>query len=140
MEDAQQLSCTDPPEGLDRRLAAALMAAATQATPLTPSQLLEQVRAHRERAAAIAATNPMVNLALANALATLYGQLVAGWEQLSPAAVPWLKGAMLYFAKVDDDDPDFDSPIGFEDDVEVLNACLTLAGLSAQHLNPEDFD
>jgi uncharacterized membrane protein YkvA (DUF1232 family) len=51
----------------------------------------------------------------------------------------WLKGAMLYFVEVDDGDHDFDSPIGFNDDVDVLNACLSMAGLDDLYLNPENF-
>lgn len=39
-----------------------------------------------------------------------------------------------------DDEPDFTSPIGFEDDTEVLNACLRLAQLGALCLHPEDYD
>ena len=48
----------------------------------------------------------------------------AHWDRLPQHARPWLKGAMAYFAAADDDVPDFGSPIGFEDDCEVLNACL----------------
>lgn len=82
----------------------------------------------------------MVNVALAEAITAIYANLLSRWPSLSTMATPWLKGAMLYFVETDDDDPDFDSPIGFEDDVEVLNACLRMAGLEELCLNPEDFD
>lgn len=52
----------------------------------------------------------------------------------------WLAGAILYFAQSNDGEPDLTSPIGFEDDTEVLNACLRFAHLEALCLNPEDYD
>jgi uncharacterized membrane protein YkvA (DUF1232 family) len=55
-------------------------------------------------------------------------------------AQPWLAGAVHYFTSGSDCEPDFTSPIGFEDDVEVLNACLRLAGLSHLSLKPEEYD
>ena len=36
----------------------------------------------------------------------------------------WLGGAVLYFTTSHDVEPDFISPIGFEDDAEVVNACF----------------
>ena len=59
--------------------------------------------------------------------------------QLADASQFWLRAAIYYFAH-DDDEPDFSSPIGFEDDAEVLNACLRLAGRDDLCLKPEDYD
>jgi hypothetical protein len=46
----------------------------------------------------------------------------------------------MYYANADDAEADLTSPIGFEDDVEVLNACLRFARLDELCLNPEDYD
>jgi hypothetical protein len=61
-------------------------------------------------------------------------------DSLTPSVRNWLAGAILYFYGCDEDEADFTSPIGFEDDTEILNACLKLAGLEELRLNPEDFD
>ena len=52
----------------------------------------------------------------------------------------WLRGAVGYFVSSNDEEPDFDSPIGIEDDVEILNACLQFAELDSLCLRVEDFD
>jgi hypothetical protein len=46
----------------------------------------------------------------------------------------------MYFASCDDDEPDLSSPIGFEDDTEILNACLRFASLDDLCLKVEDYD
>ena len=62
------------------------------------------------------------------------------WNGIPEAYAYWLKGAMLYFSSGNDDEPDFSSPIGFEDDTEVLNACLRYANLSHLCLKVENYD
>lgn len=140
MSDAQQLSLTSLPEQLDRYIAQELAERSQQAEVLTPAELLQKVQDHLEAVRARAEANPMIHLALAEAIAHTFEQLVSSWDALPSHALPWLKGAMLYFAEVNDDANDFESPIGFEDDTEVLNACLNLAGQDDLCLNPEDFD
>ncbi|MEA5450201.1 hypothetical protein VB780_16595 [Leptolyngbya sp. CCNP1308] len=135
-----QLNLLVLPDGLDRTLTDALTLCAQQADPIDLTYLGDRVQAHLQRAHFAAQANPMVNVALAEAIATTYTHLLGHWPTLTDLAMPWLKGAMLYFVETDDDDPDFDSPIGFEDDVEVLNACLRMAGLEELCLSPEDFD
>jgi uncharacterized membrane protein YkvA (DUF1232 family) len=135
-----QLNLLVLPEGLDRTLTDALTLCAQQADPIDLTYLGDRVQAHLQHARFAAQTNPMVNTALAEAIAATFTNLLSRWPTLTDLATPWLKGAMLYFVETDDDDPDFDSPIGFEDDVEVLNACLRMAGLEELCLSPEDFD
>lgn len=135
-----QLNLLVLPEGLDRTLTDALTLCAQQADPIDLTSLGDRIQAHLQRARFAAQANPMVNVALAEAIAATYTHLLSCWPTLPNLATPWLKGAMLYFVETDDDAPDFDSPIGFEDDVEVLNACLRMAGLEELCLSPEDFD
>jgi hypothetical protein len=111
-----------------------------QSAQLTVSALRQAVEQHLSATAAVHAQNPLVNLRLATAIRDVIEQVLSIWDNLTPAACTWLAGAMLYFAKSNDDEPDFTSPIGFEDDTEVLNACLRLANLGALCLHPEDYD
>jgi uncharacterized membrane protein YkvA (DUF1232 family) len=107
-------------------------------TPL--AVLLQRVDEHLQRARDAHRNHPLVNVRLATALTDLFRAIVEGWETIPAEARPWLRGAMAYFVSTDDEEPDFSSPLGFEDDVDVLNACLRLAGLDELCLNPEDYD
>jgi hypothetical protein len=82
----------------------------------------------------------MINLRLARALGNAINKVLDSWDSLENPKRYWLAGAFLYFSKGDDDEPDFASPIGFEDDAEILNACLIYAGLDELCVNPEDYD
>lgn len=135
-----QLDLSLFPQDLNRDLADAVAAAAQKASDIDLNYLNNRIHAHLDRAKVASQTNPMVHVALAEAMVNTYTTLITQWDTLPAPAVPWLKGAMLYFVEVDDGDHDFDSPIGFEDDLEVLNACLRMAGLEQLCLIPEDFD
>ena len=128
------------PTGLTRKQSQQLTVYAQQAAQLTVLALRQAVEHHLAATTAVHAQNPLVNLRLATAIRDVIEQVLSGWEDLTPVARTWLAGAMLYFAKCNDDEPDFTSPIGFEDDAEVLNACLRLAQLDALCLHPEDYD
>lgn len=128
------------PSGLDPHLTTRLVITTEKAQSLEPVELLKKINAHLELAHSKAAISPMVHVELAEALTQTYRMVVEKWTLIPEHAQTWLKGAMLYFVELNDADHDFDSPIGFEDDVEVLNACLCLAGLDELCLNPEDFD
>jgi hypothetical protein len=133
------LDATRFPEGLSPALIAAVSTAAQQASSIDLGYLYNRIQAHLRRAKIVSQSNPMVHVALAEAIVATYDTLMTRWSSLPASARPWIKGAMLYFVEVDDDDHDFDSPIGFDDDVEVLNACLCLAGLEELCLKLENF-
>jgi uncharacterized membrane protein YkvA (DUF1232 family) len=82
----------------------------------------------------------MINVRLAAAIVSLLEKLVSHWGSLAPNQAFWVKGAMHYFATSNDDEPDFQSPLGFEDDAEILNACLKFIGRNDLRLNAEDYD
>lgn len=125
------------PEGLDASLSDALMRCAQRAEAIDLAYLGNRVQAHLQRARFAAQGSAMVNLAQAEGLAATYDRLIRQWATLPAVSQPWLKGAMLYFVETDDDDPDFESPAGLEDDVAVLNACLHLADLAAWCMDPQ---
>jgi uncharacterized membrane protein YkvA (DUF1232 family) len=128
------------PSGLTRTQFDRLSTYAGRAAGLVPSQLLQEAQRHLDRARVAHSHNHLVNVRLATAICEIFAEVVNRWESLAPHAWTWLAGAFLYFAKRDDDEPDFRSPIGFEDDAEVLNACLRLAHLDELSLRPEDYD
>ena len=82
----------------------------------------------------------MVNVALAEGLLAVIRRLIADWAGIPFHAEQWCKGMIRYFTLCDDDEDDFSSPIGFDDDAEVMNACLRLAGRGDLCIKPEDFD
>ena len=86
------------------------------------------------------AANALVNFRMAEAIVAVARQVCSSWDDVPTHARYWLRAAIAYFTTSDDSEPDFDSPIGFEDDLEVLNACLKLAGRSDLYLRPEDYD
>lgn len=128
------------PSGLTRSQFERLSGFVEQAGAAPPAELLQEARDHLERARGAYATNRMINVPMAAAICGAIADVVDRWDTLLPNARSWLAGAVLYFAKCNDDEPDFSSPIGFEDDTEVLNACLRFANQDDLCLNVEDYD
>lgn len=95
---------------------------------------------HLERTRAAHAQNRLVNVRMAAGIVHVLETLLRDWDSLTDDHAFWLRGAMHYFSTSLDDEPDFQSPLGFEDDAEILNACLRFAGRSDLCLNAEDFD
>lgn len=128
------------PSGLTEAQVDRLSEYADSAELLTPSQMLDEARQHLEQTRLAHAANRMINVRLATAIVDVIERLVKEWDSLPSNARSWLAGAIHYFSTSNDDEPDFDSPIGFEDDTEVLNACLRFAGLNNLCLDTEDYD
>lgn len=102
---------------------------------------LELARMHLANVHRLAPEKPTINVALAEAITATFERLHTLWDTLSSESREWLCAAMCYFAEPNDaDEHDFESFVGFEDDVEVLNSCLSLAGLAEWHLNPAHYD
>ena len=104
------------------------------------SELQHQAEEHVERARQAHAKNPFINARFAEAIGSRIGETIQEWDGLPAAAQYWFRGAIQYFVHSCDGEPDFASVIGFDDDAEVLNACLRLAGKHDWCLKPEDFD
>lgn len=128
------------PTGLTREQFRRLAEFADQGGALSVGDLLAEVQRHLSATAAAFERNSLVNVRLAQAIADTIARITIEWDALPPAARNWLAGAILYFTKCQDDIPDFSSPIGFEDDVEVLNACLRFARRPELCLKPEEYD
>lgn len=128
------------PTGLSRSQFDRLADCAESAAQLTPTELLTAARAHLAKAQAAYEHNRMINVRLAEAIVARFKTVVDDWKRLPANERNWLAGAMKYFSTADDAEPDFGSPIGFEDDTEVLNVCLRFANLAQLCLKPEDYD
>lgn len=129
----------DTPPGLTRLQTSKLetLADDVEQTPL--DQLLDSVEAHALLATKLAEKNSFVNANLANLIAQKINIVAKKWNELSETHRFWLLGAIWYFVSSDDDEKDFKSPIGFEDDAEVLNACLRMANLDHLCISEEEF-
>ena len=90
-------------------------------------QLLVSVRRAVERLPARSGDR-VLDRAPAHRLLDSLEAVAAEWDTVPEPAKPWLKGAMLYLMDADDDVPDDDPEGGFADDIEIVNACLRLAG------------
>ena len=142
---AGRWSIVDPqgtlfPTGLTRTQSNALSRSAHAADPFSLPELLRLADKHLAAARAARDASPVVNLPLAEAIVDRIRRVSTAWPALPPASHSWLKAAIYYFVLTEDGEPDFTSPIGFEDDVDVLNACLRFADKDAWCLNPEDYD
>lgn len=128
------------PTGLNKRLFKLLVEHADRADGKPFGDLLSLAECHLEVVRAAHRRNTLVNVRLAEAICGVIRTVVGEWPELPSAAQPWVRGAISYFADHCDNQPDFGSPIGFEDDSEVLNACLRLAGRDQLCLKPEEYD
>lgn len=128
------------PSGLTRSQFELLYRYANDAEVVPILQLMELANRHLAETREAHQNNRLVNLRLASAIREVLASVVAQWEQIDANASFWLAGAILYYASSDDDEVDLTSPIGFDDDVEVLNACLRLAHLDSLCLNSEEYD
>ena len=128
------------PSGLDSALLGRLTTRSAAAGAREVAELAQEAVGHLDEIRRAAASNPFVNVRLAEAICDRLQAVASGWRHVPEHARPWLKGAMAYFVQGDDELPDDQSPIGFEDDCEVMNACLRLAGREDLCLAPEDFD
>ncbi len=128
------------PAGLNRRLSKILVEHTDQADSKPVAELLALAAVHLDVVRAAHHQNTLVNLRLAEAICDVIKVVIGEWAVVPASAQPWLRGAIAYFAHQSDEQPDLASPIGFEDDAEVLNACLRLAGRDDLCLKPEEFD
>lgn len=128
------------PEGLTQKEFDLLSSCVKDAFSLTPDGLLERAASHLEKIHEAQKRNAYVNLKLAEAIYNIFQNLVNDWNNLPQVSYPWLQGMMYYFTLSSDLEDDFISPIGFDDDVEIMNACLRFADREDLCINPEDFD
>ena len=128
------------PEGLPRNIFSILKNCADGIGQASLEQLLDEARNHLQIICNAHQVNRMVNYRLAQAIYSIIEMVVTKWDEIPEYSKYWFCGVIRYFSSMDDYENDIQSPLGLEDDVEVLNSCLRLAGLDQLVLNPEDFD
>jgi uncharacterized membrane protein YkvA (DUF1232 family) len=128
------------PSNLTRSQFDRLSVCANEAETIPTQDLLAAARQHLDRTRAAHSANRLVNVRLAAAIVGVLEELFSTSSSLGSNQARWLRGAMHYFATSNDDEPDFQSPLGFEDDAEVLNAFLRFIGRNDLCLNSEDYD
>lgn len=114
------------PAGLNERQLMRLEEHVQRGQLLAPDELLRTAYAHLEEVQAAHCRRSEDDANMAAAICHVLDRLVSDWDSFSPAEQSWLRGAIRYFSKGDDEQPD-DEPGGLRDDLEVLNACLTFA-------------
>ena len=118
------MSHPDVPRSLeDHTLACPALASTLRAHPLppaNPSGLLAELDAHLQELNDALAQNEFLDIALAHRLDHACRALLALWPTLDATARTLVSAGVRYFINPDDEDHDFDSLIGFEDDELVL--------------------
>lgn len=106
----------------------------------TIEQLQDNCKVHMETTAMMHSNNNLVNLSLAKAIEGSLRQLLKLADTVSTENFSWIKAAAEYFVRTKDEEDDFTSALGFEDDAEVLNAVCVLVDREDLVLKIEDFD
>jgi hypothetical protein len=126
------------PEGLSATMMKELDGCVLKAQPLSLDSLIALAREHMVQTHAAYKKNPILDLALAESLLGTIETVVKEWSSIPPYARDWCKGMILYFVAVNKEQNDHASPIGFDDDAEVINACLRVAGRDDLCIDPEE--
>ena len=125
------------PDGLNRRQIARLEEHVRRGQLMSPDHLLQAAYAHLEDIQGLHVQRPEVDAATAEAICHVLDRIVSEWDTFTPVEQSWLRGALRYFSKSHDDYPDLERG-GFDDDLEVLNACLRYVHRQAWVLRPGD--
>lgn len=116
------------PVGLSKTVMEILFAHQKAVAAKNHKILLEQARQHLSAAEDACQHTGKVNLDVARAIVDVFEKISLCWASVPKHARPWCKGMMAYFVSPEDAEKDFSSLVGFDDDVEVVNACLKYAG------------
>lgn len=90
--------------------------------------LLHRTRAYLTTVEAAAGQNEFLDLPLARAIAVALEQALDHVDPSDERALHALHVAVRYFEEDDDDEPDLESVLGFEDDAQVANVVLRFIG------------
>jgi hypothetical protein len=128
------------PKGLMNSEFEILMKCCKEAASLPVLELKNRADSYLDRIKEAHMKNSIVNMKLAGAIVSSIHTVCEDWETIPDAAKSWCKGMIQYFARIDDDENDLASPIGFDDDADVLNACVKFAGRPDLCVDPEEYD
>ena len=86
--------------------------------------LERQLASHLNQIHAAAQDNEFVDLNEARRLHDLLVGMLNNWNDLEPTQRALVSDAIRYFVQTNDEEDDLRSPVGFEDDTEVVEAVL----------------
>ncbi|MES5265446.1 hypothetical protein [Priestia megaterium] len=93
---------------------------------ISPNILKQQVNRYLERIEAEISHNEFINLPLAKRIVEVSLDLLNVYDQHSKEEQEFIHSAIHYFLNANDDEEDLYSPLGFDDDAEIINECLRL--------------
>ena len=131
----------DAPElrGIPQETVTVFQQCVEDAEGVDPAHLLANARTHMETIRSACGDNALLCVDLAEAIHERIEAVLNQWEALPGSARRFCAGMILYFTTDLDDEPDLSSPIGFEDDAELLNACLRMAEMDDLLIDLEGF-
>ena len=102
----------------------------------TIDKLSESVKTYLTEANAALFENEFIDIKSAEKLAAASQYLIGLMPELSPENQKYARAAIKYFLESEDEEHDFESMFGFDDDIEVMNFVLEKIGHS--HKKIED--
>ena len=106
----------------------ALYACFKEAADMPHETLLSACKAHADLALRLSADDSKIDIKSAVSLASSFSRCGSSWWDIAEEKRAWIKAAMFYFAHTGDDEPDFTSILGFDDDRRIANACFAVCG------------
>lgn len=91
-----------------------------------PVTLKQQVQKYVEKVEFETLQNEFINFSLAKKIAEVCILLLDVYDQYNKEEQKFINAAIQYFLDSNDDEEDLYSPLGFDDDAEILNECLRL--------------
>jgi uncharacterized membrane protein YkvA (DUF1232 family) len=112
-------------QALNSRLQRELMSRAEAVPGDRAEQLQAEIGGHLDKVRSALSHNEFLDLGLAKRIASTLNIVLSAYRELSSDhARALVIGAARFFLDADDVWPDLESPVGFDDDAEVLNAVL----------------
>jgi uncharacterized membrane protein YkvA (DUF1232 family) len=105
--------------------------------PGPPQELRARVDEHLRETAKAAGKNEFVDTTLAYTIAQRLRIVLEDWPSLTQDERAAVHAAIEYFALSEDAEDDLESVLGFEDDAQVVNACLRFLDRSHLEISTE---
>ncbi|MGG6432742.1 hypothetical protein ACPF7I_01860 [Anoxybacillus sp. D401a] len=95
-------------------------------TYVSPNILKQQIQKYLKEIEKETLQNEFINLPLAKKIASVCLLLLDVYDQYNEEEKKFINATINYFLHSHDDEEDLYSPLGFDDDAEILNECLRL--------------
>jgi uncharacterized membrane protein YkvA (DUF1232 family) len=116
------------PNFLDPRIDCIFRSLCEEITPSQITDLNKQINAHLQRVRDALGQNEFIDLRLAEQIVITLDRLISDFAQYPESKHKLIAGAARYFIYERDAQRDFESILGFDDDVAVLNYVLKELG------------